>query len=177
MQNTPFWWCILYTTTFRFNFLGLYTLFFNNCACCNITLFIGQTIFLKHIIQYKASFNIIGLLAFLKCWNNAIVSIFCLCIHKYFACSKIYRCRLCKLVTDFFCVILTVFFQFQFVNSFLSLFYIAFYLQDQARLKEVSDLLVTYSYYTIIIIEWYCIFCPLLTGTSLHTLFSFGLFV
>lgn len=27
-------------------------------------------------------------------------------------------------------------FQFQFVNSFLSLFYIAFYLQDQARLKE-----------------------------------------
>lgn len=30
------------------------------------------------------------------------------------------------------------FFQFQFVNSFLSLFYIAFYLQDQARLKEVS---------------------------------------
>lgn len=28
-------------------------------------------------------------------------------------------------------------FQFQFVNSFLSLFYIAFYLQDQERLKEV----------------------------------------
>lgn len=31
--------------------------------------------------------------------------------------------------------------QFQFVNSFLSLFYIAFYLQDQARLKEVGDLI------------------------------------
>ena len=29
-------------------------------------------------------------------------------------------------------------FQFQFVNSFLSLFYIAFYLQDQEKLKEVS---------------------------------------
>lgn len=27
--------------------------------------------------------------------------------------------------------------QFQFVNSFLSLFYIAFYLQDQEKLKEV----------------------------------------
>lgn len=33
-------------------------------------------------------------------------------------------------------------FQFQFVNSFLSLFYIAFYLQDQARLKEVSSVCV-----------------------------------
>lgn len=30
-------------------------------------------------------------------------------------------------------------FQFQFVNSFLSLFYIAFYLQDQARLREVTS--------------------------------------
>jgi anoctamin-8 len=29
--------------------------------------------------------------------------------------------------------------QFQFVNSFLSLFYIAFYLQDQEKLKEVRD--------------------------------------
>jgi hypothetical protein len=29
-------------------------------------------------------------------------------------------------------------FQFQFVNSFLSLFYIAFYLQDMEKLKEVS---------------------------------------
>ena len=28
-------------------------------------------------------------------------------------------------------------FQFQFVNSFLSLFYIAFYLQDMEKLKEV----------------------------------------
>lgn len=28
--------------------------------------------------------------------------------------------------------------QFQFVNSFLSLFYIAFYLQDQEKLKEVG---------------------------------------
>lgn len=28
---------------------------------------------------------------------------------------------------------------FQFVNSFLSLFYIAFYLRDQEQLKEVSD--------------------------------------
>lgn len=32
---------------------------------------------------------------------------------------------------------LSFIFQFQFVNSFLSLFYIAFYLQDQERLKEV----------------------------------------
>lgn len=31
-----------------------------------------------------------------------------------------------------------ILFQFQFVNSFLSLFYIAFYLQDQEKLKEVS---------------------------------------
>ncbi len=29
-------------------------------------------------------------------------------------------------------------FQFQFVNSFLSLFYIAFYLQDMDRLQDVS---------------------------------------
>lgn len=29
-------------------------------------------------------------------------------------------------------------FQFQFVNSFMSLFYIAFYLQDMDKLKEVS---------------------------------------
>ena len=32
-----------------------------------------------------------------------------------------------------------IFFQFQFVNSFLSLFYIAFYLQDMTRLKDVSS--------------------------------------
>lgn len=35
-------------------------------------------------------------------------------------------------------LIIVVSFQFQFVNSFLSLFYIAFYLQDQERLKEVG---------------------------------------
>ena len=29
-------------------------------------------------------------------------------------------------------------FQFQFVNSFLALFYIAFYLQDMDKLKDVS---------------------------------------
>lgn len=57
--------------------------------------------------------------------NNAsimhcIPSSACLCI-----CSAFYPKWL-------FCL------QFQFVNSFLSLFYIAFYLQDQARLKEVG---------------------------------------
>jgi len=36
----------------------------------------------------------------------------------------------------FVCVII----QFQFVNSFLSLFYIAFYLQDMQLLKDVSSL-------------------------------------
>ena len=31
------------------------------------------------------------------------------------------------------------FFQFQFVNSFLALFYTAFYLQDMDKLKEVKN--------------------------------------
>lgn len=32
-----------------------------------------------------------------------------------------------------------IIFQFQFVNSFMSLFYIAFYLQDMDKLKEVGE--------------------------------------
>ena len=32
-----------------------------------------------------------------------------------------------------------MYFQFQFVNSFLALFYTAFYLQDMDKLKEVVD--------------------------------------
>lgn len=41
-----------------------------------------------------------------------------------------------SLFTVFLVMIISLQIQFQFVNSFLSLFYIAFYLQDQARLKE-----------------------------------------
>ncbi len=40
---------------------------------------------------------------------------------------------MCNCVRKFY-----IFVQFQFVNSFLSLFYIAFYLQDMDRLKDVS---------------------------------------
>ena len=46
------------------------------------------------------------------------------------------RSAQCGLIS---CILLS--FQFQFVNSFLSLFYIAFYLQDMDRLKEVSQMI------------------------------------
>lgn len=41
------------------------------------------------------------------------------------------------LLTDTYCFIVL---QFQFVNSYLSLFYIGFYLKDMERLKEVSNI-------------------------------------
>jgi hypothetical protein len=52
-----------------------------------------------------------------------------------------------RLVTVLIANLLGFSFQFQFVNSFLSLFYIAFYLQDMNRLKEVSiDNVISSSY-------------------------------
>ena len=50
------------------------------------------------------------------------------------AARSYFSCILCEMLENIF---VFLFFQFQFVNSFLSLFYLAFYIQDMERLRNV----------------------------------------
>jgi len=61
--------------------------------------------------------------------------------------------------------------QFQFVNSFLSLFYIAFYLQDMQLLKDVSLIQFFYIFF------YWCLYrCKRLGYQTVLHFLSFGYF-